>query len=521
MEIHSPWHLERPQAPVNKRFSWDFWSIVILLFYALIPIVKWPNLPQHIDIYYHLLTAWGFIKAGGYAAWDFWQYAPIGRMHVYPPLSHIIIALFMKTGINGLFLAKALNIVMPVLFAFTLWNFVRKNYSSRLAFWVLVCSSSSFSFYLSSINHLPSTASLIFGIFALDNLLNKRPLHSVLLFTLCFYTHIGTSWFFMASVLLYSLFKREERASGLIVFLSTIALSIPILLQQLHAVRYISLEGINETFFREFKTIEYALSITGLFLLSRKDRRYLLFLAFFIASFIYIRYPSRLFSSEGYMPLAILAAVSLDTIYEMANKWKRWPNYILIFLAAFLLIVSPVLSFEADELNRPRHKFYIFDSVIMHALFPDNNERVISKSIWFEKYYLPAIEVIKKNCAADEIIYSSVDMIGVCLASISKRATANHLLMEVYPSGKHDPIASSRLIIMLKYNSPKWIDEIAKNYNLEKIWENEIFDIYRNRGECPKIKIKKAAVPFSVIVLLLMIWLLVFWIAQKLERGTQ
>ena len=56
----------------TKRFSWDFWSIVILLFYALIPMVKWPNLPQHIDIYYHLLTAWGFIKAGGYTNWDFW-----------------------------------------------------------------------------------------------------------------------------------------------------------------------------------------------------------------------------------------------------------------------------------------------------------------------------------------------------------------------------------------------------------------------------------------------------------------
>ena len=508
-----------PQDNTNmknaKRFSWDFFSVVILLFYALIPIARWPSLPQHIDIYYHILTAWGFIKSGGYTTWDFWQYAPIGRMHIYPPLLHIIMALFMKAGINGLFLAKALNVVMPVFFAATLWNFVRKNYSSSLAFWVLVCSSSSFSFYLSSVNHLPSTVSLILGIFALDKLLNRKPLQSILLFTLCFYTHIGTSWFFMASVILYGLFKSEDRASCLIIFLSTIALSIPILLQQLHALRYISFEGINETFFREFKTIEYALAAAGLFLISRKDRRYLLFPAFFIASFIYIGYPSRLFSSEGYMPLVILAAVALDVICEKINKRKSHLNYIPICLGAFLLMISPTLSFEADELNRPCHKFYIFDSVIMHALFPDNNERTISKSIWFEKYYLPAVEVIKKNCAADEIIYSGSDVIGVCLAGVSGRATANRLLAEIYPPGKDDPIASSKLIIMVKYNTPKWIGGAAKNYNLQKIWENEIFDIYRNRGECPKIQIKKAMVPFSAIVLLLIIWLAVFCVAQK------
>ncbi|MCX5667386.1 MAG: hypothetical protein NTY34_03630 [Candidatus Omnitrophica bacterium] len=499
----------------KKRFSWDFFSIVILLFYALIPIVKWHNLPQHMDIYYHLLTSWGFIKAGGYTTWDFWQYAPMGRTHVYPPLAHLIIALFMKAGISGLSMARVLNVIMPVFFAGILWNFIRKNYSSRLAFWVLACASSSFSFYLSSINHLPSTISLIFGIFALDKLLGKKPLQSILLFTLCFYTHIGTSWFFAVSVLLYGLFRKEERISCLIIFLSTIALSIPMLFQQVHALRYISLEGMNERFFREFKTIEYALAVIGLFLIPGKDSKYLLFPAFFIASFLYIGYPARLFSSEGYMPLAVLAAVTLDAVCEKVDRRKPRLNYIPVFLGAFLLVISPTLSFETDELNRPGHKFYIFDSVVMHALFPDNNERAISRSIWFEKYYLPAIEVIKKNCAADEIIYSSIDILGVCLASISGRATANRLLMEVYPSGKDDPIAGARLDIMLKDNTPEWIGKVAEKYNLEKIWENGIFYIYRNRGECPKIKIKKAAVPFSAVAVIALMWLLSFLCLKK------
>lgn len=501
----------------TAKFSWDFWSIIILLFYALAPIVRWADLPQHLDVYYHILTSWGFIKAGGYATWDFWQYAPAGRMHLYPPLFHTIIALLMKAGINGLFLAKILNIIMPVLFASTLRWFIKKNYSSRLAFWVLVCSSSSFSFYLSSISHFPSTLSLIFGFFALDKFLDKKSASSILLFILCFYTHIGTAWFFMAAIILFSLFKGEYKKTGFIVLLFTILLASPILFQQMRSIGYLSLEGINERFFCEFKTIEYALAFVGLFLSLKRQNRYLMFFAFFIASFVYIGYPSRLFSSEGFMSIAILAAMPLDEISERAAKWKYSLNNLPALLAVFLLIISPTLSFEAGEQNKPVRHFYYFDSVIMHGLLPDKNERVISRSIWFEKYYKPAIEVIQKNCPADEIIYSPANIIGVCLAGMSGRATANHLLREVKPVLKYDPIAGARLLIVLKYNDPEWLNRIVKKYGLEEIWENEIFDIYKNSGECPKIKIKKAIVPFIYIILLILLWSLLYIVTSVFE----
>ena len=106
----------------NKIFSWNFWSIVIIISYAAWPIARWAKLPQHIDIYYHLLTAWGFIKAGGYTTWDFWQYAPIGRPNIYPPLFHIILAMFMKAGIGKIFLARLFSVALPALFLFTLWS---------------------------------------------------------------------------------------------------------------------------------------------------------------------------------------------------------------------------------------------------------------------------------------------------------------------------------------------------------------------------------------------------------------
>lgn len=192
-----------------KYSPWDFYSGIIILAYLLLQVLRWPLFPQFMDIFYHLLTAWGFIQAGGYSGWDFWQYAPFGRLHIYPPLFHIILALFIKLGINKIILAKFLEAVTPIIFLIVLWNFIRKNYNQRLAFFVMLMVSSSFSFYLSLINNIPATLSIIFGILSFERLFKGQTLRATILLTLCFYTHIGISWLFALGVLLYGLFNRE------------------------------------------------------------------------------------------------------------------------------------------------------------------------------------------------------------------------------------------------------------------------------------------------------------------------
>src|SRR3990167_1371545 len=99
-----------------KDFSWDFYSKLMILSYCLLQFIRWPLLPQFMDIYYHLLTAWGFIQAGGYSGWDFWQYAPAGRIHIYPPLLHIVLAFFIKSGISKIILVKFLETAAPISF---------------------------------------------------------------------------------------------------------------------------------------------------------------------------------------------------------------------------------------------------------------------------------------------------------------------------------------------------------------------------------------------------------------------
>lgn len=440
-------------------------------------------------MYYHLLTAWGFIQAGGYSGWDFWQYAPAGRPHVYPPLFHIVLALLMKAGIDKIILAKIFSVIVPLAFLSTLWNFLRTKFSSCLAFFSLVAISSSLSFYASLTNHMPSTIALTFGIIAIWKFMDKKIIPSLVMLTLCFYTHIGASYFIMFTIIIYALFDREYLRPALIIALGAIMLASPIIARQLCGMNLLSLPSVQENYACEFKTVDYVLAAIGLFILSRSKGTGRLFIALFLASFIYIPYRARLFSGEGYLPVALLVAVTFYGICESFGK-NKYAKYGLIALALFMLTFSPTIAIGQLDVGKPADRVFLFDSAPMNMLLPESNKRMISGTIWFEDKYSLASRLIRENSSPDDIIYCTENLAGLCFAVISERATANYLLPEVGSKGGSDPFADSRIIIMLKYHDPADARAIIARYGLIFLGGNDILDVYKNPNARAKMKIR-------------------------------
>jgi len=498
--------------------KWNFYSKLAIAVYCLLQVLRFPIFPQFIDIYYHLHTAWGFIQAGGYSGWDFWEYAPVGRPHIYPPLFHLILTLFIKLGAGKIILAKALEAGMPVVFLCTLWRIVRKNYGERLAFFVILVAGSSFSFYLSLINHLPATLAVILGFLAFDQLFRNKPIRAVILLALCFYTHIGISCFFGTAFFIYALISRDHRKRAAAVLAASIILSLPMLYKELSTLRFINSLTPNESNFCEFKIIEYALAIFGLLVILKRHRaKYAFFLSLFAASLLLLIYPYRYFSAQGYLPIILLAAVCLNFLYEAAGGGKVYLKYLALALAASVLFISPTLLFEKTlGAQKTTHKVYCFDSALVDMFFPLSHERAASRSLWFPEIYLPMAGIIKENTQGADIIYSSSDIVGVCLAGASGRACANALLPEVAPLRKIDPIKSSKIIIALKDDSPKMLGQIVKNYGLNKIGENKLFILYNNSSCNAKMEAKKASVPFSLIIFIGFLVIFIFWRGERL-----
>jgi len=493
-----------------KSYPWDFYSKLILISFSFLQILRWRIFPQFVDIYYHTLTAWGFIEAGGYSSWDFWQYAPLGRPHIYPPFFHIILSVLLKLGIDKIFIAKFFETIVPILFLVTLWYFMKKNYSGRLSFFILVMAASSFSFYISLSNNIPATLAVILGFFVFHYLFRKKFLRALLLLALCFYTHIGVSWFFAFSVLLFGLLNRQYRKLSLLVCLSAIILSAPILIKQFYGLRLISLSGINEKYFCEFKPVDYLLALSGLIMAFMMKEKYFLFPGLFFASFIFLFYPYRFFSAQGYLPIACLCALSLDLIYERLKN-NEYLKSLAFVLAAFIMLISPtILMYKPNEADKSNYRLYFFDSALVNIVLPAYHQRIASAGLWFPNEYLPISKLIRENCEKGDIIYSRFHILGVCLSAISGRATANGLFSEMGIPSKFDPLSASKMVVAFQDEDRQWLKDALDKHNLIEVGENKYFILYKNPSVQAKVDIKKATVPFWAIWLIGFTFVLLF-----------
>jgi hypothetical protein len=252
--------------------------------------------------------------------------------------------------------------------------------------------------------------------------------------------------------------------------------------RQLSGVNILLIPSVNDNYFCEFKTIDYILAIAGFVILLRSRGKGRLFLSFFLASLIFLPYLARFFSAEGYLPVALLAALALYGLCESFGR-NRYTKFIVIFVTAFMLIFSPTTNTGQFAIGGTLSRVFLFDSAPMNMLFPDANARMISSTIWFEKRYMFASKLIEDNSSPDDIV-------GICLAVVSGRATANNLLPEVYPKGDTDHYADSKIIIMLKYRDPKAVKEIVDKYGLVLLGKNDILDVYKNPNAKAKMIIR-------------------------------
>jgi hypothetical protein len=478
----------------SNRNNWDALSKLIILTVTVLQLTRWLILPQFMDIYYHLHSAWGFNQAGGYSSWDFWQYAPFGRVNIYPPFFQILLASLMKIGFGPVILAKLFETFAPILFMIVLWRFMRANFSQALAFFTLVAFGSAAAFYFSLINHLPSTLAFIFGLLALDQLFKKRIYFSLILLTLCFYTHIGVSWFFGLSLSIYLLGNQAYRKPGLRVLIGALILSLPVLVQQLSALGLISVIGLNlsERYQSQIKLLDYGLAAGGLYLAILARGKYYLLISFFAASLIFLAYPFRFFCGEGYFPVILLSAVFLLNLWE-SGLAKIIFKVTLISSVLFLLFISPTLSLsKLPPAQKITYGLKFPDSVFTNLLLAQGT------TIWFPRDYLEIADLIKANSTSGDIIYSNLNILGPILGSISGRASANALLPEIKSSRIFDPLASSGIIVLTRDFENTGL---VKAYNLEKVGQTRIVQVYKNPLALSGIKIQKASLPFWLIYL--------------------
>ncbi len=484
----------------------NFLAKLTIVIYFFLQLFHWQLYPLFMDIYYHLHTAWGFIQSGGYSAWDFWEYAPLGRTHVYPPAFHLILACLMKIGVDKIIIAKVFEIIFPILLMSALWYFLKKHFTERLGLFVLIAFGSSFSFFLSLINHLPVCLALIFGTISLGQLFKRRFLRCAVLLSLCLYTHIGISYYFILAFAIFAVMEKTYRKLILKVILIAVVLSLPMLIKESLDLKFINLLDLKENFFCEFKSLDYILAFAGILLAFKYGAKYKIFPSLFLSSFIFIKYPYRFFSAEGYLPIALLSGLTLDYLYSAGTKDKK-PIFAFLLGTALLalVIISPTFLLERKgDSGKLGLKTYNFDSTLVNLAFPQRNTRFSSQTLWLPNEYIPTAILIRQHSQGDDIIYCRLANVAVTLAILAQRASANGLLPESAPPQRPDPFLVSKIIIEPRSEDVSELNHLISRYRLRKIGENKLFIILDNPYAAAKAKVSKPVLSFWQIALILL-----------------
>jgi hypothetical protein len=168
--------------------------------------VPWPP-----DGYYHLLAASVFQDHGHFPMWADWEFAPLGRPHLYPPGFHVLLATLDSLLPGGL--VDAMRVVQatltPVALA-SVWFLARWLFDERRAFFAVLICGWDLMFSAMGLLGLPSLLCNAAIMLVVALFMKQRFFAAGFALAGCLYLHMGLPVFAALGLLLFSLTSRER-----------------------------------------------------------------------------------------------------------------------------------------------------------------------------------------------------------------------------------------------------------------------------------------------------------------------
>jgi len=470
----------------TREPSWNLYSTAILAAFSFFQIMQWPLLPKFLDIYYHLFVMKGFAQAGGYVTSSFWEYAPVGRPHLYPPFLHLVMLGLYKLGLSEMTIARLVECALSPAVLAVQWIVLKRLFNSRTAFFVTVIFSSVYSLHLATVILAPFSLAYLVGLLALLSLEKGKVLVSGLLLALCFYTHTWMAWILLVTVLSYGALNREKRKEAAFVSLIAVALALPFLAFQFSNRAFFSFVKTKENLLLEIDPSVYCLAIYGAVTAFRKKGPALLAFCLVLATLpLSVTHPFRFFSGHGLVGWIWLAGFAADEIFCRLCEVRRKRKWGLAWLLTFTLFFSLVAPTFFYDLKERKNRLVFFNRSLNQYLIPrnDRNFRVKGFTIYFEKEYAEIIRIVLEHTERGDILWSNFNHGAGLIALLSDRRTSSAMLQEVKPYRPFDEIRAARLLIWFKEpdgNPPKDMERLVKRYNLRPVAETDFVTIYEN-----------------------------------------
>ncbi len=491
-------------SSISQRLSrvsgWDFYSYFIFGVIVLFQVGSWSRFPLFIDCYYHLSVMMGFNDAGGWVGTAFWEYAPFGRPHLYPPFFHILGLSVYKLGLGLIGVARLFDVLIYPAVLFSVWYVIRRLFSSLLAFFSLFLIFSSYPLYLSVISNIPFSLAFIFGMFSFYFFEKKKLLSAFLSLALAFYSHSLLPWLFVLALFFYVFFDRKGIGFFLRVTSLSVAAALPLFYHQIKFISFVQFVKVPDCNFVELNPLLWVLALPGIWVALKKKGRYLFMVALALSFLILIAsYRHRLFSGLGLVSVCFFGAVVLEEVFnkvsQRAGRFRKvmfWCVAVLVFhFFSIWILSSPFIK---------GHNIIRGNSPLANWLGVGNNYYVLQDiSVYYPETIQEVVDLIEANSKEDDIIFSNYNYAGGMLALFAHRATSTGMLGEVRPFSSLDAAAHARLILWFKEPDggfPAELSPLIDKYGLKKLGETELVYIYLNDRSQVKRQIMPARVPY-------------------------
>jgi len=437
-----------------KRLSrTDILATVFLLFTWILILNRLDLFPVFIDIYYHLSAMRGFDIAGGVVTHDFWEYAPGGRPHLYPPLLHVLMLTMYKAGLNEAAIGTIVSAMMYPLSQLTTWLATREIFNQKTALYTLVFLSAVLQYFTSQA--IVSAAALVLAItpvifYAIEK---GRELAAVILMSVCLYTHLSMPHITAFSLLIYAALNKERRNRVLKTVGAAYLLASPWLVHVLLNIGSIVTGGMPSMTIGLplFHVLSAAIGVA--YCLREKKAYYFPVASILGMSVIALMYPSR-FASHSILPMSILAGIALDRSTSTVEGNRKRIGYVLAAsLIIAVVLFTPLISVPAGGTTRRpvrrRPILVVQEAVIPRLISGRMGERDVFLRNLLTRENLEVARIVLENSDEGDIIFTNNGPYGCFLTSFTGRSQTTGMFHEVAPEEEITPPDNARIIVIV------------------------------------------------------------------------
>ena len=461
---------------------------------TLLAAAQWSLYPYVLDSYYHLSVIQGFQEAGGPVLHSFWEAAPEGQPHLYPPLFHLLWLPISLLGVPPMVLARLWSCTALTLLLGVAWLVFSQLATARSAFLILVALTTPFTFFVASASYLPATLAQACGLGLMLATVKKRWRAGGLLLALAFWLHAGLPWLFVLTLILFAILEPEFRKTIRAILGIGLLGASPWLLHTALHFSAVQFHIGGEALLVDTSPLLIGLGIWGFKICWDRERDPIRFLCAMTLGFLPIlfTYNSRYMSAQGLFCWLLLAGVALERlIQKIRHRWLTIPAVTLLALAAPGIYWLPGYLFYGAWADTTFVALAGEPRMIPRGVFKENllNERFIDE-------FAPSV---LHHTNPSELIYCNYPYIAGMMSVRTGRSTTVQMLSEIAQRPTEQQIRPAKLIFWIKkpgVQPDPDLDRLLQQFHLRLLKTTWIANIYENPFPQGSRRVRRALLPW-------------------------